>query len=101
MRPQKFMIKVIDSVDKLHTIDHAYEILVRVGLSLFAIDPEIYMLHTKIFKHVTKLGYMGIPNECLLSPGLCDAMKKNKEVIYHLIINTIFSNPITIFYCFR
>ena len=94
------MIKVIDSVDKLHTIDHAYEILVRVGLSLFAIDPEIYMLHTKIFKHVTKLGYMGIPNECILSPGLCDAMKKNKEVIYHLIINTIFSNPITIYLLF-
>jgi hypothetical protein len=83
MRPPKFKINVVDSPEKIHSIDKQYEILLRLILSLFAKQPDSYdVVHQDLFKLASKQGSMGpdLINERLLTTELCEAMQANDKV---------------------
>ena len=94
MRPPKFRVNVVDSpdIDKWHSIDKQYEILVRLTLSLFANDPNCYSaVNNQVFKIASELvgglalkdesgNKLDLLHECLISSKLCEAMKADDKV---------------------
>jgi hypothetical protein len=86
--PGKFIINVVDSPAKIHSIDQQYEILVRLGLLLFARDPDKYaVVHSELYKSAVCIGFLGkgFENERFITPELCHAMQNNKIVSYRLL----------------
>ena len=81
MNPLKYKIHVVDSTEKLKSIEVPYGILVRLSLTLFATNPDSYaIVHGELFKLATTFGAMGLQDERLLTPKLCEVMKDNAEV---------------------
>ena len=64
-----------------YDLDTPIEILVRLYLTLFAEKPFSFALFTKLKEAATRLGYMGMPNEGLMTENLYKIlMKKDTPV---------------------
>ena len=81
-------IRVVDT-DMIADASKHLEILVRLLYFLFAKDPDTFdVVNSELFQVATKYGFMGkvdLPNERLLSPEICVAMKNNAIVSYRML----------------
>ncbi len=97
-RDPAIKIRVVDT-DMIADASKHFQILVRLLYFLFAKDPDSFaVVNSKLYKVATKYGFMGedLPNERLLSPEICAAIKNNEFVklldslyIYNDYINDI------------
>ena len=81
-KPANFRITVVDSAHGTHNLDEYYEILVRLLLLLFVMDPdEFSAVHSRLGHSATTYGIIGdYRDESLMSPKLFEAMKNDEEL---------------------
>jgi len=82
MRPSKFTIYVDDMRTK-YSFDTQYEILVRLILSLFAVNPDTHgVTYKDLVSAATNYGTMGKEwmEERLITPKLCKEMLNDHQV---------------------
>lgn len=86
-KPANFRITVVDSAHGTQNLDEYYEILVRLLLLLFAMDPdEFSAVHSRLGHAATTYGTIeNHRDERLMSPKLFEAMKNDKEVSYRTL----------------